>query len=257
MQSLHLIVAILGLVLLPFSIAFDFIPPPLIPLTVPLSLTAIFGTTGPVSFLVLGPSRAETAETCEKLVHSFSLLRSAAALNPLSLGAILDHQLGPSGNVWMSEGGEPWQHKVKRLIEDAPLVIFDGRKLTSHTIWEIFHLLSSGQLCKVVVVGPVEGFLLPDFLHRSDLVPAVTLDLLPGVLRAAATRPKLLSWYGRRRRTIHNALVHLARDYPAVPNPKVQVDIEVWARLRIFLGHLPEITEMYSLQQIPSPDGAE
>jgi hypothetical protein len=117
MQGRLLLAGLFSIVSLPFAIAYDLMPPALIPLQIPLALTGIFGTTGPVSFLVLGPSRSETSETCGRLVSGFSLLRAGAAVDPLALGALLDHQPGPSGNLWMGPGGRSWQDKlVERVL---------------------------------------------------------------------------------------------------------------------------------------------
>src|SRR5215469_9038641 len=123
--------AVLSLVTLPFAIIFDFIPPPLIPVQVPFALTAILGTTGPTSFLVLGPSSWQTINVRASLRRRFSFLRASAALDPMELNFLADHELGPDDNLW-KVSGQPWRRHVAQLMEDAPLIIFDGRQITEN-----------------------------------------------------------------------------------------------------------------------------
>lgn len=99
MQSLIFLTAIAALVFSPFGIAFDLMPPVLVPLEIPLALAAILSSTAPPSFLVLGPSIVQTASLCGGLSTGFPMLRAAAALDPMKLGALADYTLGPSGNI--------------------------------------------------------------------------------------------------------------------------------------------------------------
>jgi hypothetical protein len=249
-----LIAGLFSIVILPFAIAFDFIPPALIPLEIPLGITAILGTTGPVSFLVLGPSRAETSETCGRLVGSFGFLRAGAAVDPMALGAVLDHELGPSGNLWMSEGGGSWMHKVAEMIEDAPLVIFDARVITKHTRWEFFHLMTSVHLSKVILVGPVGDPSLARFLEEFDGLPVVDLSSLTGVVKAACTRSKLLKWYDRRQHSICLALQRLQTQRAYVESSMrnesfasgLYLDqFETWDYVNRFYDRLPDVISIY------------
>ncbi len=242
MQVLMLLAGLFSIVTLPLSILYDLIPPVLIPLQVPLALTVLFVATGPVSFLVLGPSRAETSETCGRLLFAFPLLRAGAAVDPARLGALLDHQLGPAGNLWMSPGGGSWREKLAGLVRDSPLVIFDGRVFSDSTRWEFFHLLFSGQLAKVVVVGPVGDTAIAAFLQRTTIVPVVELHVLSNVLKAAATRRKLLNWYSRRRFSIVEALEELEGQ----PSVAVHGGHPItWSGLSRFYGNLPELLRLY------------
>src|SRR6266849_1798278 len=207
MQGLLFWSGIASIVLLPFNLMFDLAPPQLIHLQIPLTITVILGTTSPVSFLVLGPSGWSTSETCSRLAGDFPLYRAGAAIDPMKLGAVLDHSLGPSGSLWMSESHEPWFRQLIQMIEDAPIIVFDGRVLTDNTVWELFHLLMSPQLPKVIIVGPVGNEALREFLHGFDGVPIVAQNILGEVIKAAAgSRVRLLEWYARRRRAILAAL---------------------------------------------------
>ena len=242
MQGLMLLAGVFSIVTLPFSILYDLIPPSLIPLQVPLALIGLFGATGPVSFLVLGPSRGETSETCGRLLFAFPLLRAGAAVDPIKLGALLDHQLGPVGNLWMGSGGGSWQEKLAGLVRDTPLVVFDGRVISNSTRWEFFHLLFSGQLAKVVVVGPVGDTAIAAFLQRTKIVPVVELHVLSNVLKATATRRKLLNWYSRRRYSIVEALEELEGQ----PSIAVHGGHPItWSGLSRFDANLPEILRLY------------
>jgi hypothetical protein len=204
--------AVLSLITWPFTFAFDLVPPTLIPLQIPLAAAAMLGTTGPVSFLVLGATAWHTTDICHVLGSHFPLLRAGAALDPMKLGVVADEWLGPSGNLWMSEASESWFRQIVRMIEDAPLTIFDGRSMTPHTCLELRHLLLSSQLPRVVVVGPVDH---PDFawfLRTFDGVPVVAPSLLPSVVGAAvASRAGLLEWYDRRRQAIRIAFGRYAQ----------------------------------------------
>jgi hypothetical protein len=244
MQGPMLLAGLFALVVLPFSVAFDFIPPTLIPLQVPLALTAILSTTGPVSFLVLGPSRGETSETCGKLNRGFILLRAGAAVDPVRLGAVLHHELGPSGNLWMGAGGRPWQYKVAQMIESAPLVIFDARVINRSTRWEFFHLLTTGQLAKTIVVGPVGERGLAMLLRNSNFVPIIEIQLLCEVAKAGATRAKLLKWYTRRRYAIRLALQNF-REQPR-PEP-TEMEFETWLYITRLHDCLHQVISMYDL----------
>ena len=197
---------IFSLVVLPFAIIFDFIPPPLIPVLVPFALTAILGTTGPTSFLVLGPTRGQTINLCSSLSGRFSFLRASAALDPMQLGYLDDQELGPSENLW-KETGRPWWRHVAQLMENAPLIIFDGRHITENTRWELFHLLMSPHLCRGIVLGPVEDYIIAEFLHDFGGIPVIREHVLLDVVKAAASsRKHLLEWYERRQITILSAL---------------------------------------------------
>jgi hypothetical protein len=99
-------------------------------------------------------------------------------------------------------------------------VIFDGRVISASTRWEFFHLLTSGHLAKVIVVGPVGERGLATFLHRAEIVPVIELDSLCHVVKAAATRKKLLNWYSRRRPTILGALRQVQTQ--PVPSPDLE-----------------------------------
>jgi hypothetical protein len=195
--------AAFSLVTWPFTVAFDLAPPTLIRLQIPLAAVAILGTTGPVSFLVLGATAWHTVDICHVLRSHFPLLRAGAALNPMKLGTFANESLEPSGNLWMSEASESWFRQIVRMIEDAPLIIFDARSMTPYTRLELRHLLLSSQLPRVVIVGPVAD---PDFawfLRTFDGVPVVTPSLLPSIARAAvSSRAALLEWYDRRRQAI-------------------------------------------------------
>lgn len=195
--------AVLSLVTWPFAVVFDLAPPALISVEIPLAATAILGTTGPVSFLVLGATAWHTVDICQVLLSRFPLLRAGAALDPLKLGAVADESLGPSGNLWMSEASESWFRQVVRMMEDAPLSIFDARSMTPHTRSELRHLLLSSQLPRVVVVGPVADADFAWFLRTFDGVPVVAPSLLPNVVGAAvASRAALIDWYDCRRQAI-------------------------------------------------------
>lgn len=211
MQGLTFWAGWLALVTWPFSVVLDLAPPEVLPLQIPLAVTAILGTTGPVSFLILGSAQAGTVDLCATLGHRFPLLRAGVALDPLKLGAIADHALGPTGNLWTSETFEPWTRQISRLIEDAPLIIFDARALTPHTEWELQRVLLSPDLPKLIIVGPIGDERIAAFFERFDCVPVVADRVLPDVISTATpSRACLLKWYERRRTGIARSLQRLA-----------------------------------------------
>jgi hypothetical protein len=142
----------------------------------------------------------------------------------------------------MGPGGRPWQHKLAEMVKHVPLVIFDGRVISKSTRWEFFYLLTSGQLAKVIVIGPVGDRALTAFLQGTGIVPVIELNVLCSVVKAAATRRKLLNWYSRRRHSILGPLQHLQRQPP--PGPDLALS-ETWPYLSRFYDDLPRVISMY------------
>ena len=141
---------------------------------------------------------------CSTLVHGFPLLRTSSALNPRELGDA-KHALGPSGDIRIT--GHGWRQKLKRIMADVPLIVFDAREMTIDTVWELTELFTSSQLPKTIIVGPVQDPCLAGFLKAFGGVPIVAESLIAKALKVpAASRTKLLEWRGRRRQAIGVAL---------------------------------------------------
>lgn len=135
--------------------SYDLCPPLLIPLLLPLGISAMFTAVTPVSFLVLGPSDYKTARLCNRLRKRFFWFRTASALDPVQLGAVVEGTLGP--DIIRMFGARPWLEQLKPRLEDAAFVIVSGHKLTGCTRQEIDLLMSSPLHAKTIVVEPLCG----------------------------------------------------------------------------------------------------
>jgi len=250
MQGPIFLSGLFALISLPIAAPLDMMPPQLVPLEIPLAAIAILGATGPVSFLVLGPSVWNTTDLCASLLFRFPRLRVGAALDPLKLGLWADHNLGPDGNLWMSEG---WRTKLVKMIENAPLVILDARTMSPSTWWELSHILLSNELPKLIVVGPVRDEGLSGFLTRFGGIPLITKSVLPAVIQAACgSRGALEEWYARRRVALGLALDAYR------PGPQASISpwsLECWLLQKRFEESLPSLVELHSRPMVDSELG--
>jgi hypothetical protein len=253
MHGLIFLCGVFALITLPIAAPLDMMPPQLVPLQIPLAAIAILGTTGPVSFLVLGRSLWSTTELCASLLFRFPRLRAGAALDPLKLGALADHNLGPSGNLWMSQSSESWRTKLIRMIENAPIVILDARTMSHSTWWELSHMLLSNELPKLIVVGPVRDESLSGFLARFGGIPVITTSVLPAVIQAACgSRGALEEWYARRRVALGLALDAYR------PGPQSSISpwsLECWLLQKRFEESLSSLVELHSRPMVDSELG--